>query len=217
MPYTQADYPRKATRDVRSAAALALARHLSALTFEPIGQHRRFTEVGDEWPAFLTRYRPPAACVLPAGWKYGDWSFTPTLLEDTWEPWGQQGFGLYKTAELECEMEISLRTTSPAEREVIVLAIEDAFHDPQMLMSQKRGPRNSIILPMPEYYGQTARFSLQSGRTIDDPDSAIRERRDAVMTVSVQASKVKVGPVFPMALHFNKQNGSVVVDSIPTL
>ena len=210
---TRAEYPRKATRDVRNAAALALSRHLMGLTWEGT-EHQRFTEVFDEWPAFLNRYQPPAACVLPATWTYGSWEYT--LLEDTWEPKGLPGFGLYKTNELECEMEVSIRTTSAAEREVIVLALEDAFQDPQMLMSQKRGPRNSIILPMPEYYGLTARFSLQRGRTIDDPDSAMRERRDAVLTVSVQASKVKVGPVYPMALHMIKQNGSVLANSIPT-
>ena len=210
---TRAEYPRKATRDVRNAAALALSRHLMGLTWEGT-EHQRFTEVFDEWPAFLNRYQPPAACVLPATWTYGSWEYT--LLEETWEPKGLPGFGLYKTNELECEMEVSIRTTSAAEREVIVLALEDAFQDPQMLMSQKRGPRNSIILPMPEYYGLPARFSLQRGRTIDDPDSAMRERRDAVLTVSVQASKVKVGPVYPMALHMIKQNGSVLADSIPT-
>jgi hypothetical protein len=213
--FRREDYSRRATRDVRSAAALTLARHLAKLEFNPGGQHQRFTNVFDEWPAYLDRYLPPVACVLPAGWTYGAWSFTPTLIEDTWEPQGAQGFGLYKTAELECEMEVSLRTTTPAEREAIVLAIEDAFQDPQMLMSQARGPRNSVILPMPEYYGLTARFSLQRGRTIDDPDSALRERRDAVMTVSVQANKVKLGPVFPMALHLTKQSGEIVVDSIP--
>ena len=210
---TRAEYPRKATRDVRNAAALALSRHLMGLTWEGT-EHQRFTEVFDEWPAFLNRYQPPAACVLPATWTYGSWEYT--LLEETWEPKGLPGFGLYKTNELECEMEVSIRTTSAAEREVIVLALEDAFQDPQMLMSQKRGPRNSIILPMPEYYGLPARFSLQRGRTIDDPDSAMRERRDAVLTVSVQASKVKVGPVYPMALHMIKQNGSVLANSIPT-
>ena len=210
---TKEEYPRKATRDVRNAAALALSRHIAGLTWEGT-EHRRFTEVFDEWPAFLNRYQPPAACVLPATWTYGSWEYT--LLEETWEPKGLPGFGLYKTNELECEMEVSIRTTSAAEREVIVLALEDAFQDPQMLMSQKRGPRNSIILPMPEYYGLTARCSLQRGRTIDDPDSAMRERRDAVLTVSVQASKVKVGPVYPMALHMIKQNGSVLADSIPT-
>ena len=210
---TKEEYPRKATRDVRNAAALALSRHLMGLTWEGT-EHQRFTEVFDEWPAFLNRYQPPAACVLPATWTYGSWEYT--LLEETWEPKGLPGFGLYKTNELECEMEVSIRTTSAAEREVIVLALEDAFQDPQMLMSQKRGPRNSIILPMPEYYGLPARFSLQRGRTIDDPDSAMRERRDAVLTVSVQASKVKVGPVYPMALHMIKQNGSVLANSIPT-
>ncbi len=126
---TRADYSKKATRDVRNAAALALARHLATLTFEGT-EHQRFTEVFDEWPAYLNRYRPPAACVLPAGWKYGDWSFTPTLLEDTWEPKGQQGFGLYKTAELECEMEVSLRTLSCAADPPIIDSAQFLFPHP---------------------------------------------------------------------------------------
>ena len=88
-------------------------------------------------------------------------------------------------------------STPAMQRGAIVLAVEDAFQDPQMLMSQKRGPRNSIILPMPEYYGLPARFSLQRGRTIDDPESALRERRDAILAVSVQASKVKARPRLP--------------------
>ncbi len=212
--FTRDQYSRKAVRDVRNAAAVVLARHLGGLSFELGGQSFSFTKVFDEWPSYAQRYKPPAACVLPAGWSYGPWGLTPTLLEDTWEPKGQQGFGLYKTAELECEMEISIRTTSTAERETITLGVEDAFQADQMLMSQKAGPRNSVILFMPEYYNLPARFSLLKGRTIDDEDRAMREKRDVILTIGVQASKVKLGPVYPMALHFKKQaDGTIFTPS----
>ena len=208
--FTRNQYSRKASRDVRNAAALALARHLAELSFELGGQTFGFTKVFDEWPSYAQRYKPPAACVLPSSWSYGAWGLTPTLLEDTWEPTGQQGFGLYKTAELECELEVSIRTTSTAEREAITLGVEDAFHNNKMLMSQA-GARNSVLLSMPEYYNLPARFSLLRGRTIDDEDHAMREKRDVVLTIGVQASKVKLGPVYPMALHLIKNPGDTVV------
>lgn len=194
--FTRADYSRRATRDVRGAMACALARYLASLTFEG---GARFTGVFDEWPSYLKRYRPPAACVLPSTWTYDGW-MTPTLLEDTWEPKGQQGFGLYETAEATGELQISIGTSSPAEREILIQGVEDAFTDPQGLMSERKGPRNAILLPMPEYYGLHARYSLLRGQIIDDEDRAMREKRDAIITVGVQASKVRVGPVFPLAL-----------------
>jgi hypothetical protein len=184
--------------------ARALARYLADLTFQ---YGVKFTGVFDEWPSFVKRYRPPCACVLPSSWTYGGW-MTPTLLEDTWEPQESQGFGLYKTGEAEVEMEISIATTSTEERAVLEQGVEDAFTDPQGLMSERRGPRNAIVLPMPEYYGLHARFSLLRGRVIDEEDSAMREKRNAVFTVAAQASKVRVGPVYPLALTIqSKING----------
>jgi len=199
--FTKDQYSRKATMAVRDAMACALARYLADLTFE-FGV--KLTGAFHQWPSFVKRYRPPCVCVLPSSWNYGGW-MTPTLLEDTWEPEGGQGFGLYKTGEAEAELEISIAVTSTAERTVIEQGIEDAFTDPQGLMSERRGPRNAILLPMPEYYGLKARFSLLRGRVIDDEDSAMREKRNAVITVSAQASKVRVGPVYPLALHIETQ------------
>jgi hypothetical protein len=194
--FTLDQYSRKASMAIRPAMAVALARHLAGLTFQ-FGV--RFTGVFSEWPSFVKRYRPPCACVLPSSWALGGW-MTPTLLEDTWEPQGAQGFGLYKTGESETELEISIATTSQDERAILEQGVEDAFTDPQALMSEQRGPRNAILLPMPEYYGLNARFSYLRGRSIDDDDSAMREKRNVVITVSAQASKVRVGPVYPLAL-----------------
>jgi len=46
---------------------------------------------------------------------------------------------------------------------------------------------------------------------IDSEDQAIREQRDAVMTISAQADKVVLRPVFPMSLTIKK----VSVDTNP--
>jgi hypothetical protein len=193
-------YGRTATRDVRSAAALALRDHLATLTFVNGGAPFCFAEVFEEWPAYLDRYVPPSACVLPGAWKYGDSNFTPTLLEDTWEPEGESGWGLYKTAELEVDFEVVVGATSPSEREAIVLGVEDAFQAPGLLMDEAQGPRNAIILPLSAYYGLSARFALLSARVIDSEEQAMRERREAIFTIQVQAPKVKLGPVHPLAL-----------------
>jgi len=104
------------------------------------------------------------------------------------------GWGLWKTAEAEVEFELSLRASSPAERERLILGIEDAF--------QTTGREaNRILLELPTYYGLTARYSLLSGRVIDNEDQAMREQRDAVLTISAQADKVVLQPVTPLALN----------------
>jgi len=59
--------------------------------------------------------------------KYGAAVLTPVLIEDTWEPKGEPGWGLWKTAEAEVEFELSFRTTSAVERGKLILGIEDAF------------------------------------------------------------------------------------------
>lgn len=206
--FTRDQYSRKATKDVRDAAATALARYLRTLKFDSGVQ---FTAVHDSWPSYSQRYQPPSACVLPNSWKYGPWGTAPKLLEWSWEPQGEQGFGLEKTSELEMELEISIATNSPEERAILLLGVEDAFIDPQGLMSEQRGPRNAILLPMPEYYGLSARFNLLGGRVNDDQETAMREKRDAVITVSCQASKVRLIPVFPLALTIETRvNGDPV-------
>ena len=210
MPFTIEQFSKKASRDVRSSMALALARHARGLVFNSGAGPFQFAEVFEEWPSYLKRYIAPSACVLPGSWTYGDAYLTPTLIENTWEPAGEQGFGLYKQTEIQVELELSMRTNSVAEREAILLVVESAFRHPQLLMSEQGG-RNGILLPMPEYYGCLARFALVAGRVIDDEDRAVRENRDAILTISAQATQVVVGPVAPLSLKVRQLVGPEVV------
>jgi len=200
------EFSRTATMDVRGAMAATLARYIAGLKFDTLdgGPDLQFAEVFDEWPSYLDRAVPPSGCVLPSSWKYGAAVLTPVLIEDTWEPKGEPGWGLWKTAEAEVEFELSFRTTSAVERGKLILGIEDAFQS----TSQEA---NRVVLPLPDYYGLDARYSLLSARVIDSEDQAIREQRDAVMTISAQADKVVLRPVFPMSLTIKK----VSVDTNP--
>jgi hypothetical protein len=186
--------------------ALAFSRHLESLQFSHAGGAFQLSEVFDDWPSYTSRLIPPSACILPGTWRYADWAFTPKLLEDTAEPaittdgMPGPGFALEKTAEMEAELEISIHSNNVAERDAVLLGIEDALVSPSGLMSEAAGPRYGILLPLPEYYALEGRFALQSARVIDDEERAMREQRDAVVTVSCQASKVQVVPVFPLRL-----------------
>ena len=204
MMLDKGSFSRKATQSVRNAMASALAGYVAGLSWDlDDGTTVKFAQVFDRWPHYLQRTVDPSACVLPGSWKYGDALLTPTLLEDTWEPKGGDGWGLYKTAEAEMELELSFRATTAEERDQLILGLEEAFQDPNVLMSQQ-GAANRIVLPLPTYYGLSARYSLLSGRLIDSEEQAMREQRDAILTISAQAPKVKLGPVHPMCLTVRK-------------
>jgi hypothetical protein len=195
------DFSRKATSSAREAMAITLANRLAELEFrDPGGSVFRFASVFYDWPSYSSKYVPPSACVLPGSWVYANALMTPTLCEDTWEPKGESGFGLYKLSELEVEFEVSLRTDSTAQRDTILLGLESAFQPAGLLMTDPQGSRYGLLLPMPEYYGMQARFALQGARVIDDEERAMREQRDAVVVISGQAAQVVVGPVFPLGL-----------------
>jgi hypothetical protein len=200
------DYSRKATMDVRDALAAALKRHIAALRFRGSDDTDRFAVVDDDWPTYNDRQVVPSACVDPGAWRYAPWSMTPHLLEDTWEPKGMPGWGLYKVAEIEADFVLACRTNLPAERKVLIHSIEDAFETPRLLMDQ-HGARYGILLPLPDYYGLLGRFTLTGGQILDTEDKAARSQKDALFTISVQASKVQVGPVFPMSINIRKQLG----------
>ncbi len=200
MPIVRSQYSRTASRDARGAMAMALQRHLFGLTFYNAGGTFQFSEIFDEWPSYNDKYVPPAACVLPSEWKYADALFSPTLLEDTWEVYGEPGFGLYKLSEVNVDFEISIRTTSTIERSQIIQGIEESFRAENLLMDDVNGARYGILLPLPEYYSLQGRFSLMSAKVIDDEDRAVRENRDAIMVISAACAQVTVGPVKPLNL-----------------
>jgi hypothetical protein len=206
------DFSLKATQDVRGAMASTLAKYVEGLVFQlDDGGTVKFAQVFAEWPNYLNRSVDPSACILPGSWKYGDALLTPTLIESTWEPAGGSGWGLYKTSEIEVEFELSFRANNVVERSQLVLGLEESFQHPEVLMSQQ-GAANRIVLPMDTYYGLSARYSLLSGRLIDSEEQAMREQRDAILTISAQASKVKLGPVQPMSVTIRKFS----VDTMPS-
>jgi len=199
-----AKYSRTATLDARDALALGLKRIVQEIRF-PSFETDRFAEIYDEWPSFNESMVVPAAAVLPGEFRYEDWGHAagPHLLEDTWEPKGKPGWGLYRTAEVAMEMQLTIRTNLPAERAVLMRAVEDAFQAPRLLMQQD-GARYGLVRVIPEYYGLDGRFALLSGSVVDNEDTAMREKRDAVFTISARIPKVQVGPVLPMALKIEK-------------
>ena len=191
-----ASFSRKASLDVRGALAMALRRHVEGLTFAG-SQDQNFAEVFEEWPSFNESEVPPAACVLPGEWKYADAHMTPRILEDTWEPKGMPGWALQKTAELMCEFQLVIRTNLPAERTILMRAIEESFQ-------KDTDQRYGILVDLPEYYQLTGRFVLLGGSVIDNEDTAMREMRDAAFTISASSPKVQVVPIWPMSLSITK-------------
>jgi hypothetical protein len=206
---SQDEYPRKATQDVRGAMATTLANYISGLEFDPGdgSPQYRFAEVFDDWPSFLDRIVMPSACVLPNSWQYGAALLTPVLIEDTWFPQHEPGWGLWKTSEAEVDFELSLRTSNVSERHRLLLGIEAAFQD-------TRREANRIVLDMPSYYGLPVRYSLRAARLIDAEDPAMREQRDAILTISAQADAVALRPVFPLSITIKKVSLDVTPPTI---
>jgi hypothetical protein len=194
-------YPRTQTMSLRAALAAALVRHLQELEMPtPSGGVVRFDHVFGSWAEYEDRYSGAAAAVLPGEYTYGDARMSPTLLKETWEPKGQIGWGLYKLADFEGQFRIQLRAPTDAERDVLIAGVEDAWVAREVLMDHADGARYGIVLPLDEYWGVLAEFSLRRGEILDDTNSAMREQNEAILTVSAYAPQVKLAPVRPMRL-----------------
>jgi hypothetical protein len=204
-------YSRSATLDVRDACAAALARVIAGIDVVKAGQRVKFAAVFDEWPNFEDKYETPAACVLaPPSWDYSDAIMTPRLLETdtiesvTTEPSDPPSFGLWKTAEMLDQFQVSIRAGSTAMRSLLKLAIEEAFQMRELTMNPN-GQRYGLLVDLPEYWGMTARASLLNGSNSDNEDSAARNQREATFTVSMQAPKVQLGPVYPFTVTLTEK------------
>ena len=196
------DYSQSACMDVRDACALALARVIEAIDRNIGGQRVHFAHVFDEWPTQEDKYDPPAACVMaPPEWTYSDSGGAPKLLEDTIQskdtgPNDPPSYGLYKTAEMLDDFGLQIRAGSPAMRSLLKLAIEDAFQTRNVTMDPNVAPYG-LLVPLPEYWGLTARAALQKGSNSDSEDAAMRNQREASFVISMQAPKVQLGAVYP--------------------
>lgn len=200
---TPAFYSRSQTRDLQTAMAIAVASVLADGDWPaPGGVGRiRFSQVYEQWPTTNDRYVTPAACVLPSGeLSYSESHLTPRLLEDTWEPKGSRGVGLYELSEAEMDFEVQVRAASRAERGALVAGVETSFVEP-IVINGGRPARYGIVRPMREYWGLPIRLSLQGKRLEDGTESATKNRWEATFTVRAQAAQVVLGPVSPFTIR----------------
>jgi len=198
---TPPTYSRSQTLDLRSAMSRAVAKRLrEAEFFKPGGGTMRFAQVFDHWAEYQQRYIANTAAVVPSESLYDAARLTPTLLEDTWEPRGEVGVGLYKTADIETEVKVLMRCPTEAERAAFIAGVEDLWVSEQVLMDHEAGPRYGVLLPMVEYWSICAGFALKAIRVIDDEQRAMRDRWEAEILIAGQAPQVKLGPVRPLRL-----------------
>lgn len=195
--------------DLESAMAKALSDLLRLQEFKGPGGLGtiRFSEVFSEWPGSNDRYIACAASVVSVETpiQYSDSRMTPSLIEDTWEPRGMRGFGLYSLAEGEKDFSVQVRAPTKAERRALVAGMETLLVAPGVLNNRAQGARYGVIQTMPEYWGLPARFSQQSKQVLDNADSAQKNRWEASFLVRAQASLVKLDVVTPFKVKIVEQ------------
>jgi hypothetical protein len=198
--FQRADYSRTATLDLPTAMAAGLRRLLESVELQsPTGVPVRFSAVFDEWPQAEDNYAPPSACVVPSDLEYSASVMTPALIEDTWEPVGDFGFGLYVVAEAAQDVEVQIRTDTPGLRARVSLAMESIFLEPG-LTALGSPSRNGVVIPMPEYFGLPMRVLLLRSRKLDDQESAMHNAWETSYFLRIQARQVVLGRVSPFTV-----------------
>ncbi len=213
MPISREQYSRTRTTDLETSMALAIARLVGGTLFPGPGGIGTiaFVRVYEEWADFNQDAVTPAAAVLPEGeLMYGPSHMTPALLEDTWEPRGESGFGLYELSEASRSFQLTARAASASERDALKAGIEELFVLRPDVLMKPQGQRYGLISTMPEYYGLPVRLSLGSSHKGDDPDSVQKNIWEALFTVRAEAPHVVVGPVQPFRIK-------VVVSEVPSI
>ncbi len=214
--FTRADYSRKRTEDEGVALATALARYLLSRTFTGAGGQGlvKFADAIVEWAAPEDTYAGNMVAIVPGGeLVYMDTQLTPTLLEETWEPEGRPGLGLYKRGEAQVTFNLDVRAVTGAERSALVAGIEELFvaqdildpdAEPGVLMNAPQGAREGLLLDLPEYYGLQGRYTLLGSKPQDTPDSALRDANESLIRVLANTPHVSLGKVQPFTLHIRE-------------
>jgi hypothetical protein len=201
-------FSRKQTNDLQSAMAEAIALLLRTSEFPgPRGKGTiKLAVVYDEWPSSADNALSPSACVrTPDPIRYAPALLTPTLLEETWEPPGELGLGLYKLSEGECDFRLEVRAATRRERSALVAGIEALFVEPMVLNNRQVGAQYGRFLPMPSYWGLDVRVALQESLTSDDAESAKTNRWDSDFVVRAQANHVRLDVVAPFHVTIIEQ------------
>ena len=202
--FTKEQFSRTQTEDLETAIGLAVLRILKREFPGPGGEGViRINDFFEDWADMNQNFVDPSAAILPNDeLKYGPSHPTPRFLEDTWEPKGEQGFGLTELSEASREFEVSIRTTNAASRSALKAGIETAFQDPRGLLVLKGtteigatrtagGDRYGVVVEaMPEYWNLGCRITLLGSRKIDDADSAAKEIWEARFRLRAEAPHV---------------------------
>lgn len=196
-------FSRKATEDLETAISLAVTRVLSAQFTGPGGAGKiGFTQIFEDWPSFEQAYVFPTATILPdEPLVYGPSHFVPRLLEDTWEPKGAPGLGLYELCEATRDLTLQYRAGTPAERNALKAGIETSFVAPEVTLAPPDGARYGILEVMPEYWGLTVRLALADSQKLDDAESSAQNRWEGRATIKAQAKLVKLAVVQPFRVR----------------
>lgn len=212
------DYPRKKTRDLRSAMAETLAQYLGTIPFnlpasapvDPNSATQKACTLAasyDSWAEFEDRALSsggalPAAVVMPDEPEvYDSASLTPRMLEDTWVHDGQSGFALFEAAEAEVPLFVVVRAKSKQQIRAIVSAFEDAFEqDPDSDDSDpaKGQIRYGKLLLMRSYYQLHARYTLLENQVMDSQSLAAENRWMSQLKFVGHAPKCVVRRVQPL-------------------
>lgn len=201
--FTREQFSRSQTTDLETAIAAAVSGVVSQKFPGPEGRREiQLAQVFEDWADFEDNFVDPSGCILPdTELLYGPSHPTPVLLEDTWEPKGEQGFGLYELSEATREFELSIRTSQALDRQALKAGIETAFQQDGVLVAPVQGVRTGQVVAMPGYWNLPCRLTLLASRKLDDPESAARKVEEARFRILAHASHVKLAPVPPFRLR----------------
>ncbi len=202
--FTPEQFSRSQTSDLETAIADAVISIVSRPFPIPGTQKMiQLAELFDEWPEVEENFVDPSGVILPdTELMYGPSHPTPVLLEDTWEPKGEAGYGLYELSEASREFELAIRASTARDRQALKAGIETAFQgDDDVLVAPSNGVRYGTVVLMPGYWNLPCRLTLLASRKLDDADTAIRKIEEARFRIVAQAAHVKFGRVPPFRVR----------------
>lgn len=205
--FTSDQYSRKQTEDLETSISIAVTRLLQTTFPGPRGIGTvKLAETFADHATMDDEFVNPSAAVEPEGdLAYGPSHPVPVLDEATWEPQdpagkptGEAGFGLYVLSEASRTFEVTVRSSSQAERNALKAGVETAFVDPKVLRNPLFGARYGVLVAqMPEYWNLPCRLTLLSSAKDDNPERAAKNQWQAHFRIDAQARHVKLAAVVP--------------------
>lgn len=207
MPiFLREQYSRSADLDLETAMAKALNDTINRDYAGAGGKGTvRFAQMFNDWPSFEENFVSPNAAVLPDGeLLYGPSHLVPSLIEETWEPKGEAGFGLYVLSEATKEFLVTVRSSNQEERNALKAGVETAFVAPEVNIAPRLGERYGVVVDMPGYWGLPVMLKLLGSRKLDGADNAAKNINEAEFRISAQARHVVLGPVVPFSVKIQR-------------